>query len=153
MNESDLDSDSNEIIYDTDSDIEVISDSYFKINSLDVLNKKNIKLKSDLVKLTIINETVNENLLISKKTILEMNQMIYELTNKVNELEHENKEITSKLIIADKKSVGIQVNEFSTLNINSDSDNNWFLSKAVYLFFLLSCSGIMYNYNNLNKPK
>ena len=82
-----------------------------------------------------------------------MNQMIYELTNKVNELEHENKEITSKLIIADKKSVGIQVNEFSTLNINSDSDNNWFLSKAVYLFFLLSCSGIMYNYNNLNKPK
>ena len=137
MNESDLDSDSNEIIYDTDSDIEVISDSYFKINSLDVLNKKNIKLKSDLVKLTIINETVNENLLISKKTILEMNQMIYELTNKVNELEHENKEITSKLIIADKKSVGIQVNEFSTLNINSDSDNNWFLSKAVYLFFIL----------------
>jgi hypothetical protein len=176
MNDSDLDSDSNEIIYDSDSDIEIISSSYFKNNSIDALNKKNTKLKLELVKLININETLNKNLSISKNTILEMNQMISELTNKVNGLEYANKEITSKLILADeqnqvltnentnliqcikkldeqieelsydKKSVGIQVND-------CNMDSNWFLSKAVYFFFLLSCSGIMYNYNNVNKSK
>jgi hypothetical protein len=167
MNESDLDSDTNEIIYDSDSDIEIISSSYFKNNSIDALKNKNTKLKSQLVKLKNINETLNENLSLSKNTILEMNQMISELTNKVNELQFENKEITSKLIVTDeqkiddqieelsceKKSVGIQVNECIKSDIIYDSDNNWFLSKAVYFFFLLSCSGIMYNYNHINKPK
>ena len=175
MNDSDIyqdsDSDSHENICEIDSDTEVIYDSYFKINTIDILLKKNTKLKSKLVMLKNINETINENLSISKNTILEMNQMISELTNKVNELECENKEITSKLTLTDeqnqvlinentnltqnikkldeqidKNSVGIQV-------IITEPDNNWFLSKAVYFFFLVSCSGIMYNYNHINKPK
>ena len=193
MNESDLDSDSNDIIYDSDSDIdiisifdsdiEIISSSYFKNNSIDALKTKNTKLRSQLVILKNINETLNENLSISKNTILEMNQMISELTNKVTGLEYANKEITSKLIITDeknqillndsiiltqsikkldehieelscdKKSVDTQVNDYDKSNINCESDSNWFLSKSVYFFFLLSCSGIMYNYNNLDKPK
>lgn len=174
MNESDLDSDSHEIICDTDSDVDVISNSYFKINSIDALDKKNIKLKSELIKLKNINELINENLSISKKTILEMNQMISDLTNKVNELEYKNKEIKSKLIIADeknkiltqnikkldtdleelicdKKSVDIQVNDCNKSIIIYDFENNWFLSKAVYFFFVVSCSGIIYNYNQINK--
>ena len=180
MNESDLDSDSNEIIYDTDSDIEIISDSYFKINSIGALNKKNIKLKSELIKLKHLNETINENLSVSKKTILEMDQIIFELTNKVNELEYKNKEITSKIIIADEKTLVLTQNiqkldeqvekldeqvekldeqveklnsEKQEMNIICKSNNNWFLSKAVSFFFLISCPGIISNHNNKNKSK
>jgi hypothetical protein len=49
----------------------------------------------------------------------------------------------------------IQVNDFnnSYKNYDSDSESNWFLYKTVYFFFIVSCSGILYNYNQINTPK
>ena len=97
---SDTDSDSNQddFICDSDSDIEIISESYFDINVFDTLKKSNNKLKKKLLKAKQTNETLTENLLISKKTIGEMNKMISELTEKFKLQENVNKEISKKLL-------------------------------------------------------
>jgi hypothetical protein len=97
---SDTDSDSNQddFICDSDSDIEIISESYFDINVFDTLKKSNNKLKKKLLIAKQTNETLKENLLISKKTIGEMNKMISELTEKFILQENVNKEISKKLL-------------------------------------------------------
>ncbi len=187
--DSDLDSTQNDFICDSDSDIEVISESYFDINIFDNLKKSNYNLKKKLLKAKHTNETLKENLSISKKTIGEMNKMITELTEKLNLQENVNKEIAEKLsksleqnkvqieknkvlihdnlvlshniqkldeqveeLTCEKKYLEIQVNDFSQSKTNwedfkkSMGKTNCFLSRAVCFFFLVSCSGIIYNY-------
>lgn len=179
QSDSDLDSNQDDFICDSDSDIEIISESYFDINVFDTLKKSNNKLKKNLLKAKQTNETIKENLSISKNTIGEMNKMITELTEKLTLQENTNKEIMSKLsksdeknilitqknkkldeqieeLSYDKKCLKIQVGDFSKSETNwedfkkSMGKTNCFLSRAVCFFFLVSCSSIIYNYK-INK--
>lgn len=188
QSDSDLELNQTDFICDSDSEIEVISESYFDINTIDSLRKKNTILRSKILKGKNINETLKENLSISKNTITAMNQMITELTDKISLLENINNEITGQLIKLEEKNKGLshdntvlsnnilklegqveeltcekkylesQINDFSKSKTSWDEftkkimKNNNFLSRAVCFFFLVSCSGFIYNYNNqINK--
>lgn len=173
--DSDLESESNDFICDSDPEIEVISESYFNIDAVDTLNKKNIKLRAKILKGKHINETLKENLSISIKTMESLDQMITELTNRVNLLEKTNGEITGELLQAqeenkvltqenkilkqtnkkiddqlikityEKNKLESHINSFSNKLVQ---DNN-FLSRAVCFFFIASCSSFIYNYNQI----
>jgi len=104
--DSDIDSLSNEKTYDSDREMESISDSYFNVVSIESLSKKNKKLKKNFIKTRDYNEILTENLSISKKTIVEMNKMINELNSKV----FSNEEI--------KQSFSVKLNEQTNINVN-----------------------------------
>ena len=179
QSDSDLDLNQTDFICDSDPEIEVISESYFDINAIDSLRKKNIKLRAKILKGKHINEALKENLSISKSTIESLDQMLVDLTNRVNSLEKTNEEITGKMlqaeadnkvltqenkkmqgeldkITSEKNHLETQVNNFSKLKANWDIftnklvKDNCFLSRAVCVFFLASCSSFIYNYNQIN---
>ncbi len=82
---------------DSDSDIEIITESYFSIDTIGSVNAKNIKLKKIISKYKTINETLQQNLEINKNTTMEMNKIITELTEKLNEQIETNNILNNKL--------------------------------------------------------
>lgn len=80
-----------------DSDIEIITESYFSIDTIGSVNAKNIKLKNIISKYKTINETLQQNLEINKNTTMEMNKIITELTEKLNEQIETNNVLNNKL--------------------------------------------------------
>ncbi len=82
---------------DSDSDIEIITESYFSIDTIGSVNAKNIKLKKIISKYKTINETLQQNLEINKNTTMEMNKIITELTEKLNDQIETNNVLNNKL--------------------------------------------------------
>ena len=178
--DSEIDSHANGITLDSDSDVEVISESYFNINTVDSVNKKNIALRKKVIKYKTINETLRENLSIGKNTVFEMNKMITELTSHLNSIKKENIELKDKLtnlenankvlshdnivlsqniqkldeqveeLACEKKYLEIQVNDLKKSQTYWVR-NNWFLTKTLGFFFALTCSGIIYTYKQFSK--
>ena len=178
--DSEIDSHANGITLDSDSDVEVISESYFNINTVDSVNKKNIALRKKVIKYKTINETLRENLSIGKNTVFEMNKMITELTSHLNSIKKENLELKDKLtnlenankvlshdnivlsqniqkldeqveeLACEKKYLEIQVNDLKKSQTYWVR-NNWFLTKTLGFFFALTCSGIIYTYKQFSK--